>query len=74
MHLTDGLAQMYYCSQNPPTKQKGKIDKFLHKESKLDPEKYYFDESAGDGVPVYVVDTGVNTEHPVGYPPWPVPS
>jgi hypothetical protein len=28
--------------------------------------RYIFDESAGEGVPVYVVDTGANLQHSVG--------
>lgn len=28
-------------------------------------ERFFFDESAGEDIPVYIVDTGANLEHPV---------
>jgi len=28
-------------------------------------DRYYFDESGGEGIKVYIVDTGANLKHPV---------
>lgn len=30
-----------------------------------DESQYFFDESAGEDIPVYIVDTGANLRHPV---------
>ncbi|KAK8129015.1 glucan 1-3-beta-glucosidase [Apiospora sp. TS-2023a] len=60
--INDGLPQMAFISQTKDEKHyAGKKFTFERTGSK---EKYYFDESAGEDIPVYIVDSGANLEHP----------
>ncbi|KAK8081144.1 serine protease precursor [Apiospora hydei] len=55
MTLNDGIPQMAFLSQSK--------DHYPLEETGSD-QKYFFDESAGEDIPVYIVDSGANLEHP----------
>lgn len=40
----------------------------LSQRDKADSAPYVYDDSAGEGTCVYVVDTGIDTDHPVSKP------
>lgn len=44
-----GLGQISYCEQ--------------HESSLTGPYQYHFASAAGGGVDVYIIDTGINTDH-----------
>ncbi|KAK8104949.1 hypothetical protein PG999_008308 [Apiospora kogelbergensis] len=64
LSLNDGIPQMAFLSQSKDEKKledgRGKYQ-FSQVGSGA---KYYFDESAGEDIPVYIVDSGANIEHP----------
>ncbi|KAK8033865.1 Pectin lyase fold/virulence factor [Apiospora marii] len=55
--INDGIPQMAFLSQS-------KDERTYPIEQVKSYQRYFFDESAGEGVPVYIVDSGANLEHP----------